>query len=486
MKPQQYAITYERLRGEATWKLLSADHAPEVLALLHGLLFQTQRSLPTSVLQRRLANELAEFRAAGHDLKGSPAQYLGQWLNEGWLERRYPEGAGEEEYELSVAAQQALRVVGGLQSARPVATESRLALVIDQLAQLSRATDADPNSRLEQLYEDRKRIDAQIEAVALGQVDVLEPERAFERLREIVALAVDLTEDFRRVRDDFSQLNHEFRKQVESEGLRGAVLEDLFAGVDLIAATPAGRTFSAFWRLLTDQEQRAQLENAIDAITKREFASQLDREERVFLGHLTRTLLDRAGAVNNTRTRFARNLRSYVQSREYQEQRRLGKLLRGAKAEALALIETLRPEQAIGQDIRLSTATFRSLGRWKLHDPGLPLAPATLTAAAPADVTLDEVAAQIAEADIDVRSLLAQVREMLATQSQCSIGALLERYPAAQGLGSVVGFVHLGMRFGELTTEHRERVHWTTASGEARSAAIPLIYFLRERVHELG
>jgi len=42
---------------------------------------------------------------------------------------------------------------------------------------------------------------------------------------------------------------------MDSEGNRGEVLDSLFAGIDLIAESEVGRTFSAFWRLLTDPEQ---------------------------------------------------------------------------------------------------------------------------------------------------------------------------------------------------------------------------------------
>lgn len=168
-----HAATYERLRREAAWKLLSADLAPDVLALLQHLLYDTQRALPASVLHERLTTELAELRAQERDLQGSAAQYVGQWLREGWLERRFPEGALEEEFELSAAAQQALRVVAGLQTSRAVATESRLSLVMDERAKLSRDTDTDPTSRLQVLQEERRRLDAQIAAVAAGDVPVL-------------------------------------------------------------------------------------------------------------------------------------------------------------------------------------------------------------------------------------------------------------------------------------------------------------------------
>jgi len=486
MKPQLYASTFERLRGESTWRLLSASTAPEVLALMQYLLYDTDRTLPASVLTERLTTELEILRANGRDLAGTATYYLRDWLREGWLERRYLDGAADEEYELSAAAIQGLRIVESLQTQRTVATESRLSIVMDQLASLKLQTDADPITRLELLYDDRRRIDAEIDRVASGDVEVLDTERAVERLREIVALSRDLTEDFRRVRDQFYDLNRNFLERiVEDEAQRGQVLSDLFAGVDVIAESQAGRTFAAFWALLTDPEQSAQLEASLDAVASRDFTKALPREERQFLASLTRTLLDRAGHVNDTQTGFARSLRTFVQSREYQEQRRLSSLLQAAKASALPVRGVLRPEQQTGLLLQLSSATYRSVGQWKLHEPVQPIVAGPLEADDAPDIRLEDVQAAVEQSEIDFRALRALLRDVLESHSQVTVGRMLELHPAAQGLGTVVGYLAIGAKHGEIAPAGRERVEWVSGRGHRRAAHIPLIYFLAERREEL-
>ena len=78
----------------------------------------------------------------------------------------------------------------------------------------------------------------------------------------------------------------------------------------------------------------------------------------------------------------------------------------------------------------------------------------------------------------------AHVRALLERQSQASIGELLEAFPAEQGLGSVVGYVALGARHGEVSGE-REQVSWQGADARARRALIPAIHFIKERYVEL-
>ncbi|MBN7136384.1 hypothetical protein A7A76_16735 [Lysobacter enzymogenes] len=487
MKPELYASTYERLKREPAWSLLTAHLAPEFLALLQHLLYSNERVLPASVLEQRLETELAELRLNGRDLPGSAGHYVTFWLRERWIERSLREGAEEEELELTTAALQALRLVSALSTVRSTATESRLSIVMDQLARLAEQTDPDPQSRLRRLMQERERIDAEIDAVSNGKVDVLTDERALEQLQEIIALASELADDFRRVRDDFSKLNREFRERIiHDEGNRGDLLSDLFSNVDVIAQSGPGQSFDAFWRLLTDAEQSARLEVGVEDVFSRGFSKRLGRKERTFLRRLTGTLLDRAGGVNNARTGFAKSLRGFVQSREYREQRRLSRLLRDAKSSALEAAEVFRPTDKVGHDLSLSSATYRSIGRLRPHDPVQRMDDTAVTQGESADVSLHDIAQAVVHSEIDFRTLRANVLSMLAEVSQCSIGDVLAAFEATQGLGTVVGYLALGVKHGQVITDQHERVSWRLDSGELRWAGIPLVYFMVERIDELA
>ena len=486
MKTRSRIATWQRLRQQPVWKLLAADNAPSIAALLQGLLLDAERKLPASLLHERLARELEELRGHGHELPRAAQAYVAEWLAAGWLERRFPDGASEEQYELSTQAIGALRFLATLDCSRSVATESRLALVIQQLVQLARQTDDDPHSRLAQLRAERERIDAQIAAVSAGHVEVLDDARALERSREIIALADELAEDFRHVRDDFQQLDRTFRERIiDDDRQRGEMLEALFAGVDVIAESESGRSFEAFWRLLTDAEQSSQLEAAVDAVTGRSFARRLERRERSFLLQLTRTLLDRGGHVHDVLQHFARSLKGFGQSRAYLEQRRLQQLLKQTQAEALKLRDRVRSNEGIDYTLTLSSARLHSLSRWRLHDPRSSRVDGSIVRADGATITLDSVGELVAQSEIDFRTLKQRVHTLLAAQAQCSVGTVLEHYPAEQGLGSVVGYVALGSRHGMAVPGRHESVRWRGEDGHERRARIPLMYFLKEKRDEL-
>ncbi|MCJ0763338.1 DUF3375 domain-containing protein [Variovorax terrae] len=484
MKALRGAAALRNLREQPLWRLLAANKGPVVIALLQSLFVESEQTLPSSVLHERLTRDIEALRAVGEELPQTPQAYVAEWLSQGWLTRRFPAGASEEEYELSVDALTALRFVTGLLKPRTTATESRLSVVIHQLSRLAEETNTNPQSRLAALHAERDRIDRAIAEVERGGVKALAPDRAVERAREVIALAQELAADFRSVRDEFERLNRGLRQSLmENEGSRGDVLEQLFAGVDLIGESDAGRTFHAFWRLLTDSEQAATLRESLDEVTGRPFARQLESQERKFLLGLTGALLNEGRGVHDVLQHFARSLKSFVQSREFLEHRRLHGLLKAATQAALGAKDEVRPNEQVGFELMQSSSRIRSVSQWALYDPAERVTDSSMQAAEPSELDLETVSELVRQSEIDFRTLKAHVRAILERQSQVSIAQVLAEYPAEQGLGSVVGYVALGSKHGEVT-DGTELVVWEGDDEVQRRAKVPTIYFMRERYLE--
>lgn len=218
-------------------------------------------------------------------------------------------------------------------------------------------------------------------------------------------------------------------------------------------------------------------------MSERPFARQLDDRERRFLLRLLPALLAEGGSVHEILQQFARSLKTFVQSREYLEQRRLHTLLREAQRAALEARDSVRPTQPLSYDLKLTSSRIRSLSQWTLYDPAQRLADVGMTTGAPALIDLDTVGDLVRQSEIDFRALKQNISSYLDEVSQVSIGQLMLRFPAMQGLGTVVGYVALGARHGERTSE-LETVAWEERDGNSRKARIPLIYFLRDRMDE--
>ena len=472
------------LRGKPLWRLLAADKAPLVMGLLQSLLLDQDKTLSSSVFHERLAREMELLRDHGHELPQTAQAYVADWIGEGWLTRRFPPGASEEEFELTADAAVALRFINGILRPRTSATESRLANVMQQLSRLAEETDTNPKTRMAALTAERERIDREIAALERGGVKTLPDERALERAREIISLAEELANDFRSVRDAFDKLNRSLRQSLmESDGSRGQVLEALFSGVDLIAESEHGRTFSAFWRLLTDGEQSAVLLESLDEVIARPFAQQ-QIARAPFPAEPDRDVDERRWRCARRCPAVRAQPQDFVQSREFQRQRRLHGLLKEAQQAALQARPAVRPSAHIDYFFNLTSSRIRSVSQWELHDPTLSVADASMPEAEASELGLDVVEDMVRQSEIDFRTLREHLRVMLTSMSQVTIGQVLEHFPAEQGFGSVVGYVALGAKHGELT-DKLETVSWVGADGISRKGRVPTIYFVRERALEL-
>lgn len=478
---------YRELRDAPVWKLLAANTGPLVLAVLETR-FPPGERVSASAAMEAVERDLGEFRILGEAAEKNAQSYLSDWLAAGYLERRSRQDEQEEYYELSASAAQALRFASGLLRPREAATESRLWTVIHQIRNLAEHTDPNPETRLAALRAERDAIEERMRRVETdGAVRVLDRRRALERVREIISLSSDLIADFSRVSAEFESLNRDLRQRLaEGSERRGEVLESLFAGIDIIADSDAGRSFEAFWRMLMDSRQRGVLDDTLELVLAREFAHELAPEERDFLRDLSAALLDRGYGVNHTQERLARSLRDFVRSREFREQKRLAELLHRAHGLAVELADRVPTHKHLGLELELTSAVVKSFDQWRLKDPAMGYAPKTLKRAEEFRLDPEELADQIRWSEIDFRTLKERIAALVGERGQSSVKDFIDHYGADQGLGTVLGLLDLGYRHGEISVSaERETVEWTGTDGCRRRGSVPLIYFIKERVDEL-
>lgn len=398
--------------------------------------------------------------------------YCDDWRAAGFLVRRPAPEARGETIELSPDAVVALRVVGQLDSPRSTITQSRLINLAQAVRQLAVDTDPDVSRRLTALRAERDRIDEQIARVTSGEVDVLEEREAHERLSDVLLQARDLPGDFAGVRARFEQLNHELRTRIlESDGA-GDVLDDVFRGVDLIETSDEGQTFSAFSSLIRDPERSSALDSDLAAVLDREFVHALSPDARRALRSLVRDLKRGSREVHGVLTEFARGLRRYVYSQEFQRDRALRDALHTALAAAVPASRSTKPYAAVERELELSSLPFSSVGELAVHDPSDFDTGATLPTAEAGTVDLEALAAIARESEIDFAELIDNVNRVLAEVSEASVADVLLAQPASQGLASIIGLLSLAMAHGEVRPDATESVSWNGVDGVAREADV--------------
>jgi hypothetical protein len=208
-------------------------------------------------------------------------------------------------------------------------------------------------------------------------------------------------------------------------------------------------------------------------------------EEKRFLRNLTNRLLDEGSLVHEVLQTFSRSLRTFVQSREYLEQRRFTSVLRVSQRDALAIKDVVRANQDIGFNLWLTSARLRSASQWRLYDPAERIADANMKDAPASSMSLHDIAGMVRNSEIDFALLKRNIHERLQHSSVVGIDELLRVYPATQGLGSVIGYIHLAVRFGQVTPS-QVQVTWKGMDSVRRAASVPSAYFLKEKQHEFA
>ncbi|MGF7122587.1 DUF3375 domain-containing protein [Rhodococcus sp. BE178] len=461
----------------AGWALLRSDNAAVVLALLSRHFDHGTRRLPAPELFALLDADLLELREAGHDLPRTGQGYCADWVRSGFLLRRTSQAAREETLEPTDGAFAAMSFVSGLDAQITVVTESRLTTLSTQLQALARDSDPRSESRLAALLAERDELDRQITAVQSGDFPVLDGDRAVERSAEILTLASEVPGDFARVRAELEELNRNLRAQIlDEDGDRGETLGDVFRGVDLIGQSDAGRSFTAFYDMILDPARSSQLDEWIDTVLGRPFAARLTADQRRRFRTLLTEMETAASEVHATMTSLSRSLRHFVQSRNYEEHRRLQKLLRSAQQRAVDVVGGLRPFDVLDIELVRIGMSIESVAALKLHNPADDLVTEPVQTQPSGVVDLADLRRLVRESEIDFDELTDNVAATLRTHGRASIGDVLREHPATQGLASAVGLMVLATRHGH-PVDGTEHIEWVSASGVSRRATIRRLVF---------
>lgn len=473
------ALTYRRLLSDsATLRMLRADNLAIMAAVLGTHLGGPGIRLGTEDLHEALEGDLEELRDHFALGRRTAKAYCDDWRALGVLIRRPAGQTRGETYELSAAGFDAIRILDQLETPQTTLTESRLLSLSYALRTLAIDTDPDTTRKLRTLEAQRDQLNKEIDALKHGKVAPIEHRQATERTFDILSQAQALPADFARVRAQFEELNHDLRTNIlSSEDAQTTVLDDIFRGVDLIESSDAGRTFTAFSTLIRDPERSAAFDEDVTAILGRDFAQNMGVSSRRALRRLMRDMKDGSRSVHTALTEFARGLRRYVQSQEFQRDRVLRTLLQEALAGAVPASEEVRPYEEIGLELELSSLPIRSVGELAPHDPADFDAGGTLGEQKPQTVPFALLQATTRETEIDFDELTDNVNGALDRSEQVTVGEILDLYPATQGVASVVGLVSLATKFGGTHPSRTEEITWEGTDKMMRKALIREYFF---------
>ena len=311
------------------WVLMASRRAPLVLSALQALFEQNRDGVALDDALLALAGLLeqhannADFEIGEADFAALARKELRAWIKRELVVER------EGRLHATDALEKALAFVDALEGRFMTTTASRLSVVQREIENLESSLNPDPQSRVLRLRRQIAELEKELEATQSGRVAVPDRAEAEERIREIYVLAIGLRADFRRVEDSWREADRLLRHSIVNEQQhRGAILDRLLDGHDVLLDTPEGRVFHGFQQQLGQSVELEAMKQRLRAILQHPSArTALSVQQQSELRWLVMRLVKESQTVIRARARSERDVKSFLRTGLAAEHHRVGALL---------------------------------------------------------------------------------------------------------------------------------------------------------------
>lgn len=496
-------VDFERVvalrQHSAAWRLMRADSAPMVLAVLGRIFIDDNHRTLTESRLVSLVDELLSAvneHAGGEHAGGGPAgggpaggghaayprtakEYVDTWASPevGLLRKFYPEGQVEAAYDASSDLERAYRWVAELEKRSFVGTESRLQTVVELLRQIVHGADTNPDARIEQLRRRRAELDVEIARAEAGHSPPLDASALRDRLQHVERTARELLSDFREVEDNFRALDRDARELIAGwDGGKGELLDLLVGDRHAIVASDQGRSFQAFHDFLLSRLRQDELTDLLDTLST---IPDLQVDPR--LQHIHEDWLVAAERTQQTVRQLSEQLRRFLDDKVWLENRRVMDLLRSIERTAV----TVRAAAQSGGSAPF-TELDASAPRLTLPmERPLYVPPSADALSAPGPVTGEpeefDSTTLFDQTFVDQERITQTLRDALRHRSQVDLASHLREHPPTLGLAEIVA--HLGLTEEDIDIvideDSRVTIPYAAHDGTPRRVTLGQVTFVR-------
>ncbi len=466
------------------WHLLTLDSAPLIAGFLHHAFIRPNKR---AIRQRELVSALDDYLydlrlSYGEKLYPRPAkEYLDSWAHADYafLRKYYPPQEDEAEYDLSAATEKALEWLNSLREKQFVGTESRLLTIFELLRNLVHETESDAETRIAKLSKRKAEIEEEISHLQAGGAPLSLPSstQVKERYFQIEETARHLLSDFRQVEANFRHLDQKTRERIAlADRPKAELLAEIFGEQDAISLSDQGRSFEAFWTFLMSLERREELQALLSQALDLPEISGMTQDR--WLADYRFHLSEAGEKVQRTAAQLVEQLRRFLDSQMWLENKRIAELIRDIEKQSLAIKHN--PPKPVD---------FATLPEPKI-DITIPFTRSLFSP--PRKIRMTDAAPQLGEGEFSADALFSQhyvdeallrnrIARMLSENSQVALSDIVEKYPVTRGMAEIVTYINMANREEKstLNENQRQQILWHDAEGRERYADIPLVIFTR-------
>lgn len=472
-------MTYEYLKTlkstHQTLKLINSDNFAMSVSFFHKAFVQGRESvLPQNKILQLLEDYLFALEQSYAGVFSRSAQaYLDDFAKSGYL-RKYYADADEPLYELTPHTQRALEWIEGLRKREFVGSRSRFNIIFELLEELEFETSLDDEARISKLEKKKCEIDEQIEAIRNRQALRFDDARIKEHYMQIEEIARRLKYDFSEIEYNFRKLNQTAMEQIAMrDDAKGEILGSIFELEDNIRGSDQGRSFFAFWQLLTDGQRSEKLTKMLENLYSIETVKHFDPQKR--LQHLKYDLLDSGEKISMITSRLVEQLRRFIDDRVWIENRRILQLCKNIEKQALSIKE-IQPKVRRFTTLPGSRVSIASIASKALYTPKTKTHFSEEIVIKESDVDLESFYHQCY---IDETLLRHHIDTLLQEKAVCTLAEVVERFGVDKGVAELIGYLSIAKSDNNtsISYDKAQRIEVYDFDGNKKLVTLPKIIF---------
>jgi len=475
-------VTYEYIQNLKTYnqtlKLLGSDHIALNISFFYLAFKEKNIILKHSQIISLLDDYLFHLNQTYENSYPRTAkEYLEQFCSDknGHL-RKYHGSDDEPLYELTPHSQKALEFLQSLEKKEFVGSRSKFNVIFELLEDLEFETNYDDEQRIKALQEEKKKIDQKIKAIQNKQDIRFDSSRIKEHFMLLVETARKLKYDFSEIEYNFRSLNHTAIEQIaKSDDGKSEVLGAIFDIEDTIRNQDQGRSFFAFWQLLTDPNKNEKLSIMLENLYKNEIISEFDSTKQ--LQSLRYELLQSGQKVSNISSKLIEHLRKYIDDKAWLDNKRVLELVKSIERTALS-IKNSPPTQNNFFQMAGFKATIKTPFESTLYIPKETKPFQSELEMQTIEINLDSFYHQFF---IDEEILKNNIKKLLLHKPQCTMADIHKEFGIQKGVAELIGYLSIAKNSKNARVEEDEKIELKIKDfdGNTKTVLMPKVVFVK-------
>lgn len=475
----QYEYLKNIKKNNQTIKLLNSDNFAMMVSFFY-FVFYTNKHI--SITHTNLLNYLDDFlfdinQTYDNIYPKKAKEYLDDFVSDknAYL-KKYQGSDDEAMYELTPYTQKTFEFLESLEKKEFVGSRTKFNIIFELLEELEFETNLSDEERIKSLQEQKDAIDAKIKNIQLKKDVRFDNSRIKEHFMLIEEQSRKLKYDFSQIEYNFRELNQKAMEHIATAyESKDSVLGSIFDIEDSIRQSDQGKSFFAFWQILTDAQKNEKLSTMLEKLYDIEIIQEFDSEER--LKNLKYDLLLNADKIGKISSKLIEQLRRFLDDRVWIENKKILELCNAIEKKAVEIKEN-PPLKRDFHHLAKNKVAIDSVFEKSLYTLKENKAFSHEIKEDVLEVNLD---AFYDIFFIDEALLQNNINYFLQIQSQCTLVEVLEKFPIEKGISELIGYLSLAKNSKNsiVSPDEKQKIHILGEDGNKKIVSVAKILFTK-------